>query len=67
MAIIVLITVVYSYFELHNDSIAFFVAKLVVVLYACELMMIEKRNRWNILTISSLLAGGILAFRGVMI
>jgi UDP-GlcNAc:undecaprenyl-phosphate GlcNAc-1-phosphate transferase len=67
MAIIVLITVVYSYFELHNDSIAFFVAKLVVVLYACELMMIEKRNRWNILNISSLLAGGILAFRGATI
>lgn len=65
MAIIVLITVVYSYFELHNDSIAFFVAKLVVVLYACELMMVEKRNRWNVLTVSSLLAGGILAFRGV--
>lgn len=66
MAIIVLITVVYSYFELHNDSIAFFVAKLVVVLYACELMMVEKRDRWNVLTISSLLAGGILAFRGVV-
>jgi UDP-GlcNAc:undecaprenyl-phosphate GlcNAc-1-phosphate transferase len=67
MAIIVLITVVYSYFELHNDSIAFFVAKLVVVLYACELMMVETRNRWNILTLSSLLAGGILAFRGVVV
>jgi UDP-GlcNAc:undecaprenyl-phosphate GlcNAc-1-phosphate transferase len=41
-----------------------FVVQLIIVFYACELLITEKREGWNWLSISSLVAGVILGVRG---
>ena len=65
VVLIVLSTLVYSAVQTDGIEISVFVVKVVVVLYACELMFVEKRARWNVLTVSSLLAAGIIGFRGI--
>ncbi|MCP4410373.1 MAG: undecaprenyl/decaprenyl-phosphate alpha-N-acetylglucosaminyl 1-phosphate transferase [Gammaproteobacteria bacterium] len=57
----------YSTFQHHEKWIGIFVIKLVVVLYACELSIIERRERWTPLTIASLVAVAILSFRGLVL
>jgi len=37
-----------------------------VLWYACELLVIEKRERWNVLTVSALAAAGILSVKGLL-
>lgn len=43
-----------------------FALKLAVVFYATELLVIEKRPRWNELSIAALAAAAVLAFRGLV-
>lgn len=57
----------YSTFQHHETWIGIFVIKLVVILYACELSIIERRERWTPLTISSLVAVATLSFRGLVL
>jgi hypothetical protein len=56
----------YLTFQQTENWIGIFVIKLIVVLYACELSIIEKRERWTPLTVSSLLAAAILAAQGLV-
>lgn len=42
------------------------IVKLIVLWYACELLVIEKRERWNVLTVSALAAAAILAAKGII-
>ncbi len=42
------------------------VFKLVVLLYACELLIVERRERWQRLGIPSMAAAGIIAIRGLI-
>ena len=46
-------------------QISLFVFEVIILLYACELLIIEKRERWNLLTLSSLATTGVLAVRGL--
>jgi len=48
-----------------NDGVMF-VVQMIVIFYGCELLIMEKRERWSGLSIASLIAVGILAYRGLM-
>lgn len=49
-----------------GNRISLFVFEVVILLYACELLIIEKRERWNELTLASLAATAILTVRGLL-
>lgn len=66
MVVVVLITSIYAFFYTSDNIIMGFVVKLIIILYSCELMIIEKRNRWNVLTSSALIGAGVLAVRGLL-
>lgn len=66
MMIIISTTLLVSYQYLDVQQITLFVIKVIIMLYACELLVIEKRERWNILTYASLIASATLALRGVL-
>jgi UDP-GlcNAc:undecaprenyl-phosphate GlcNAc-1-phosphate transferase len=66
MVFMVLAASGYLTFQQAENWIGLFVIKIIVILYACELSIIEKRERWTPLSISSLLAAAILAVRGVV-
>jgi UDP-GlcNAc:undecaprenyl-phosphate/decaprenyl-phosphate GlcNAc-1-phosphate transferase len=65
MALIVLTSLVVAQTQAGDRQISLFVFEVIVLLYACELLIIEKRERWNILTFSSLATTGILMVRGL--
>ena len=44
-----------------------FVVQMIVVFYACELLITEKRSGWSWLSISSMAAGVILGVRGLFL
>ena len=54
----------------HNNAeqtqLAVLVAKLVVVFYACELILSRVRTRWNPLNVSTLTTLSVLGFRGLL-
>jgi UDP-GlcNAc:undecaprenyl-phosphate GlcNAc-1-phosphate transferase len=49
-----------------NDGVMF-VVQMIVIFYGCELLIMEKRDRWSGLSIASLLAAVILAVRGTLL
>ena len=49
-----------------NDGVMF-VVQMIVIFYGCELLIMEKRDRWSGLSIASLVAAVILAVRGVLL
>jgi UDP-GlcNAc:undecaprenyl-phosphate GlcNAc-1-phosphate transferase len=65
MALIVLTSLVVAQTQAGDRQISLFVFEVIVLLYACELLIIEKRERWNILTYASLATTGILMVRGL--
>jgi len=44
-----------------------FVVQMIVVFYACELLITEKRSGWSWLSISSMVAGVVLGVRGLFL
>jgi UDP-GlcNAc:undecaprenyl-phosphate GlcNAc-1-phosphate transferase len=48
-----------------NDGVTF-VVQMIVIFYGCELLIMEKRDRWSGLSIASLIAAVILAYRGLV-
>jgi UDP-GlcNAc:undecaprenyl-phosphate GlcNAc-1-phosphate transferase len=44
-----------------------FVVQMIIVFYACELLITEKRGGWSWLSIASLVAGGVLGMRGLFL
>jgi UDP-GlcNAc:undecaprenyl-phosphate/decaprenyl-phosphate GlcNAc-1-phosphate transferase len=68
MVLIVLTSLVVSLTQpmAVSNRISLFVFEVVILLYACELLIIEKRERWNELTLASLATTGILAVRGLL-
>ena len=48
-----------------NDGVTF-VVQMIVIFYGCELLIMEKRDRWSGLSIASLIAALILAYRGLL-
>jgi UDP-GlcNAc:undecaprenyl-phosphate GlcNAc-1-phosphate transferase len=67
MVFLVLAALGYLTIQQAENWIGMFVVKLIIVLYACELSIIEKRERWTPLSLASLIAAAVLAFRGVVI
>lgn len=65
MILIVLSSLILSQTQRVNDQISLFVFEVIILLYACELLIIEKRERWNPLTLSSLATTGVLMARGL--
>ncbi|MGH8501113.1 MAG: glycosyltransferase family 4 protein [Gammaproteobacteria bacterium] len=65
MVLIVVTSLVVSQTQPVDNQISMFVFEVIILLYACELLIIEKRERWNPLTLSSLATTGILAMRGL--
>ena len=49
-----------------NDGVTF-VVQMIVIFYGCELLIMEKRDRWSGLSIASLIAALILAYRGLLL
>ena len=49
-----------------NDGVTF-VVQMIVIFYGCELLIMEKRDRWSGLSIASLVAAVILAVRGILL
>jgi hypothetical protein len=49
-----------------NEGVMF-VVQMIVIFYGCELLIMEKRDRWSGLSIASLLAAIILAVRGTLL
>ena len=49
-----------------NDGVMF-VVQMIVIFYGCELLIMEKRERWSSLSIASLVAALILAVRGILL
>lgn len=49
-----------------SGSVAF-VVQMIVVFYACELLITEKRGGWSWLSIGSMIAGGVLGVRGLLL
>ena len=49
-----------------NDGVMF-VVQMIVIFYGCELLIMEKRDRWSGLSIASLVAAVILAVRGILL
>jgi hypothetical protein len=41
--------------------------QIIVVFYACELLITEKRGGWSWLSISSMIAGLVLGVRGLFL
>ena len=44
-----------------------FVVQMVIIFYACELLITEKRGGWNWLSLASMAAGIILVVRGMFL
>ncbi len=65
MLFVVVAAMGFSNIQIGGNYISVFVVKLVILLYACELMIIEKRKRWTLLTTSSLIASGMLGIKGL--
>ncbi|MEA3412607.1 MAG: MraY family glycosyltransferase [Pseudomonadota bacterium] len=66
MVFIMVTGLVYSLIFGGYESTGVLIVKLIVLWYACELLIIEKRERWNVLTVSALAAAGILAIKGLL-
>jgi UDP-GlcNAc:undecaprenyl-phosphate/decaprenyl-phosphate GlcNAc-1-phosphate transferase len=66
MVLIVLTSLVISHTQVVNNQVGLFVVEVVILLYACELLIVEKRERWNPLTLSVLATTGILMVRGLL-
>jgi UDP-GlcNAc:undecaprenyl-phosphate GlcNAc-1-phosphate transferase len=49
-----------------NDGVMF-VVQMIVIFYGCELLIMEKRGKWSGLSIASLIAALILAYRGLLL
>jgi UDP-GlcNAc:undecaprenyl-phosphate GlcNAc-1-phosphate transferase len=49
-----------------SGSVAF-VVQMIVVFYACELLITEKRGGWSWLSIGSMIAGLVLGIRGLFL
>lgn len=52
--------------QLGGDRGTVFVVQLVVLFYGCELLIIERREHWNALTVGSLATATLLALRGLL-
>jgi UDP-GlcNAc:undecaprenyl-phosphate GlcNAc-1-phosphate transferase len=66
MVLIVVTCLVVSQVQPVNNPMGLFVFQVIVLLYACEMLIIEKRERWNPLTLSSLATTGVLMVRGLL-
>jgi hypothetical protein len=65
MILIVLTSLVVSQTQPIDSQVGLFVFEVIILFYACELLVIEKRERWNSLTLSALATTGILMIRGL--
>jgi UDP-GlcNAc:undecaprenyl-phosphate GlcNAc-1-phosphate transferase len=65
MVLIILTSLIVSQTQTINNSMGLFVFQVIILLYACEVLIIEKRERWNALTLSSLATTGVLMVRGL--
>jgi UDP-GlcNAc:undecaprenyl-phosphate/decaprenyl-phosphate GlcNAc-1-phosphate transferase len=65
MILIVLTSLVVSQTQPIDSQVGLFVFEVIILFYACELLIIEKRERWNSLTLSALATTGILMIRGL--
>lgn len=65
MVVAIFVTITYTTLGQTGATFAHLILELVTVLYACELILIEKRNRWNTLTLGALISAGILAVRAL--
>ncbi|MGI9303313.1 MAG: hypothetical protein ACR2RB_11485, partial [Gammaproteobacteria bacterium] len=66
MLFLIPMVVLVSLTQLQTGEKSLFVVKLAILLYACELQVIEKRLKWNLLTLAIIAAVGIVAFRGLV-
>lgn len=66
MVFIMVTGLVYSLIFGGYRTTGVLIVKLIVLWYACELLVIEKRERWNVLTVSALAAAGILSVKGLL-
>jgi len=66
MVVAIVVSISYSAIGGTGTLFTHLVLQLVTVLYACELILIEKRSRWNPLTLGALASAGIIAIRAVL-
>ena len=66
MVFIVLLAFGYSTFYFGGNEIGVFIIKLIIVLYSCELSVIERRERWTPITVSVFVAAAVLMLRGLL-
>ena len=65
MMFLIPIVVLVSLTQLETGEKSLFVVKLAILLYACELQVIEKRLKWNLLTLAIVAAATIVMIRGI--
>lgn len=65
MVVAIVVSISYSAIGKTGALFTHLVLQLVTVLYACELTLIEKRSRWNTLTLGALVCAGIIAIRAI--
>ncbi len=66
MVFVLLAGLIFSQDPLSSGQDAIFVIQMVLLFYGCELLIIEGRERWSLLSIGSVLAAGIFAGRGIV-
>ncbi len=64
MVFMVLVAFGYSIYYFNGNEMGEFIVKLIIILYACELSVIERRERWTPIAISSIATAAILMLRG---
>ncbi len=53
--------------QLWGSGNVTFVVQLIIVFYACELLITEKRGSWSWLSVGAMMAGGVLGVRGLLL
>jgi UDP-GlcNAc:undecaprenyl-phosphate GlcNAc-1-phosphate transferase len=53
--------------QLWGSGNVTFVVQLIIVFYACELLITERRGSWSWLSIVAMIAGGVLGVRGLVL
>lgn len=70
MDYLVVMVVLIAFFALQGMTLffnAYFLIYLPIVLYGCEIITVERRERWNWLPLATLAAASILVLRGLLL
>jgi len=62
--VVLIASLVASKGELWGNDILLFVVQMTIILYTCELLLTENRERWDSLSAGTLVSAIVLSIRG---